>query len=96
MSYKSAIKTIEGKRDKEVMIFALSTCQWCKKTKALLNNLGLGYDFVDVDLLQGTDQDEAYDAMGKIDPTAGFPLIIINGGEHYIAGYNEPKIKKLL
>ena len=77
------------------MLFTLSTCQWCRKTKALLTDLGLGYNFVDVDLLEGADQDDAYAAMEKIDPASGFPLAIINDGDQIISGYNESQIKKL-
>ena len=44
--------TVEGKNKKHrVMLYALSTCIWCKKTKKLLDNLDVCYDFVFVDLL---------------------------------------------
>lgn len=94
MSYKSQIKTVEGNTKKKLMLFTLSTCIWCRKTKALLSELGVGYQFVDVDLLNQTDQDEAYDEMGKYQSNS-FPTVIFNDGEKVIVGYEEEKIKDI-
>jgi len=33
------------------MLYALSTCVWCKKTKELLASLGVDHSYVFVDLL---------------------------------------------
>jgi glutaredoxin-like protein NrdH len=61
MPYQNQIKKVPGLKVKEVMLFALSTCIWCKKTKQLLKDLGLEYSYVDVDLLVGRDQEDAYE-----------------------------------
>ena len=45
------VKRVEGKNKGEVILYALSTCVWCKKTKKLLNELGVEYSYIDVDLL---------------------------------------------
>ncbi len=95
MPYQSYIKKVPGQKSKEVMLFTLSTCSWCKKTKALLNNLGLEHSYVDVDLLFGHDQAEAYEAMSKLGNSTSFPTIIINNGEDIIIGFAEDKLKKL-
>ena len=92
MSYKSQIKTVEGNTDKKIMLFTLSTCIWCRKTKALLNELGVGYQYVDVDLLSDTDQDEANIEMSKYQ-SGSFPTIVFNDGEKVIVGYEEEEIK---
>jgi glutaredoxin-like protein NrdH len=95
MSYKTYVITVPGKSDKEIFLFALSTCVWCRKTKALMKELGLNYRYVDMDLLAGEDRDEAYSEMEKYNPDANFPTIIINNGEDVILGYREEEIKKL-
>jgi len=95
MSYKSSIKTIPGRKVKDVMLFTLSTCIWCKKTKVLLADLGLEYSFIDVDSLFGDDQDEAYNEMWKHNSSTSFPTIVINNGESVIIGYEEDKIRNL-
>ena len=95
MAYQSQIKKVPGKKTKEIMLFALSTCLWCRKTKSLLKSLGLAYDYVDVDLLSGKDQAEAYDIMWQHHHSASFPTIIINNGEDVIIGFEEEKIEKI-
>jgi len=45
------MKHVEGENKGKVILYALSTCVWCKKTKRLLNQLGVDYYFIDVDLL---------------------------------------------
>ena len=95
MSYKSSIKIVPGQKVKNIMLFTLSTCVWCKKTKALFNDLGLEYSFVDVDLLFGDDREEAHQEMQKHNSEVAFPTIIINDGELVIVGYEEAKIRSL-
>lgn len=92
MSYKSQIKVVEGKTDKKIILFTLSTCIWCRKTKVLLKELGVGYQYIDVDLLDKTDQNEAYKEMAKY-KSSSFPTIVFNEGEKVIEGYEEEEIK---
>ena len=49
---------VAGKKKNDVLLFALSTCVWCKKTKKLLTDLGVEYSFVDVDLCTGEERNE--------------------------------------
>ena len=44
-------KHIDGKHKGNIMLYALSTCVWCKRTKRLINDLKIAYDYIDVDLL---------------------------------------------
>ena len=85
---------MSGLKSKEILLFALSTCIWCKKTKELLKDLGLEHNYVDVDLLFGSDREEAYNEMRK-HKSASFPTIVINNGEDIIIGYEEEKLKSL-
>ena len=34
------------------MLYALSTCQWCHKTKVLLEELGVAFDYDYIDFLR--------------------------------------------
>lgn len=87
------VKHVSGKDKGDVMVFALSTCGWCKKTKALLNELGVAYKYTDVDLLEGEEQEEAVEAMGKYNPATNFPTIVINS-KNAIIGFKEDDIRK--
>lgn len=95
MAYQSHIKKVPGKKVKAIMLFALSTCMWCQKTKALLKSLGLAYDYIDVDLLSGKDQEATHNIMWQHHHSASFPTIIINNGEDVIIGFEEEKIEKI-
>lgn len=83
---------VKGKEKGKIILYALSTCIWCKKTKELLKELGVEYYFVDVDLLDKQERDEALRVIKKFNPDSGFPTIIIND-EDCIIGFNEPKIR---
>lgn len=95
MTYQSHIKNIAGKKTKKILLFTLSTCFWCQKTKALLNDLGLEYSYVDVGLLKGKDQEEAQKEINKHNPNVSFPTIIINDGEKVIIGFQESEIRNI-
>ena len=83
------------KRKRQVKLFALSTCVWCKRTKRLLNEMGVDYDFVDVDLLPEDEEREIRDYIDRLDTDGGFPVIIIDGKE-VISGYDEYRIRQAL
>lgn len=87
------MKHVKGKNKGNVVVYALSTCGWCKKTKKLLNDLGVDYYYEDVDLLSGDERNKAMDEMKRISPSSGFPLIVIDGRKS-ISGYDEEKILK--
>ena len=89
-----AMEHVSGRKVGEVMLYALSTCQWCNKTKELLKNLGIDFNFVYVDLLEGMAQTDALDAMEKWNPKGSFPTLVI-GNRQCIVGYQESQIKEV-
>jgi glutaredoxin len=95
MSYETHIQSVPGAEDKEIMLFTLSTCIWCRKTKKLLQDLGLAYDYIDVDLLESDDKEEAMKEMWKYNSSTSFPTMVVNGGAEVILGLDEPQIRKL-
>jgi glutaredoxin len=87
------IKRIGGTNVKNsVLLYALSTCPWCQKTKALLNGLKIQYDYIDVDLLVGAEQDKIIEEIEAVNPQGGFPTIVINKTK-VITGYKPEEIK---
>ena len=77
-----------------VKAYTLSTCSHCKAAKKLLNDLGVEYDFIDVDLLTGQDQAAIIEEVRKVNPRCSFPTIII--GDKVIVGNKEHEIKEAL
>jgi len=86
-------KHVEGKDKGNLKLFALSTCIWCGKTKKLLSELGVSYDYVDVDLLDYEDQQTAVSEVRKYNPGGGFPTLIIDNKD-CIVGFDEEKIRE--
>ena len=86
---------VEGKNKGKVMLYALSTCIWCKKTKKLLQELGVMYDYEDVDLLEGEEEETIMNEIKKFIESPSFPLIVINK-KRVIRGFDEKEIMKEL
>ncbi len=94
MALKNQLKHVAGKDTGEITVYALSTCQWCKKTKELLKNLKVGYDYIDVDLLSKTEEHELHELFEQMKLDMNFPVIIVNDKD-VIVGFQEDKIRKL-
>ena len=82
-----------GTKKGDVVLYSLSTCQWCRKTRDLLNELGIDYYFIDVDLVTGDDQKELTEEIKKFNPTVCFPTLVINERDS-IVGFDEDKIRE--
>lgn len=89
------IQHVPGIKSEEILLYALSTCPWCKKTKKLLDDLGVDYSFEDVDLLTGNERDTAISTMSKWNPARSFPTIVINNSK-CIIGFKEQEIREAL
>jgi len=74
----------------EVKVYALSTCIHCKKAKEYLDQCGVKYDCVHVDLLTGQERKDMVEEVKKINPSVSFPTLVING--ETIVGFNQEKI----
>jgi glutaredoxin-like protein NrdH len=84
---------IKGKNKGDIMMYTLSTCIWCKKTKALFKELGVEFKYEDVDLLEGDDEDRVNTEMEGYASNVSFPLIIVDG-KKFAMGFEEEKIRK--
>ena len=76
-----------------IMLYTLSTCIWCKKTKKLLDDLGVSYDFIDIDGLSGGDKVEVMSELRKFNPRCTYPTMVIDGG-NCIVGFKEDQIRE--
>lgn len=86
-------KRIEGKDKGDIKLYALSTCIWCGKTKKLLSELDIGYECIDVDLLDYDKQQDIIKEIKKFNPGGGFPTMVIDD-EECIVGFDEEKIRE--
>jgi len=88
------MKHVEGKKKGRIALYALSTCAWCGKTKKLLDDLGMDYFYVDVDLLEGESRKEALKELERWNPERTFPTLVIN--DKCIVGFKESEIREAL
>ncbi|NYT13312.1 MAG: glutaredoxin family protein [Candidatus Methanofastidiosa archaeon] len=86
---------VNGEKKGDVKLYALSTCVWCGKTKDLLKELGVDFNFVFVDLLQGDTKQYAIDEVKKYNKNCSFPTLVINNYK-VIVGFKEAEIKEAL
>jgi glutaredoxin-like protein NrdH len=90
-----AVEHVPGKNVGQVMLYALSTCGWCKKTRNLLENLGVEYDYEYVDLLSGDEREKTMETVEKWNPACSFPTLVLNNNR-CIVGFQEDAIREAL
>ncbi|MFH0897752.1 MAG: glutaredoxin family protein [Candidatus Bathyarchaeota archaeon] len=95
MAIKDHSIMVPGKNRGDVLMFTLSTCGWCMKTKQLLKDMGVEYKYIDVDLLDDEGLSDIDDMFGKWNPKRSFPTIVINN-KKCIVGFQEEELRKLL
>ncbi|MBN1498830.1 MAG: glutaredoxin family protein [Spirochaetes bacterium] len=81
---------VEGTNKGEIKLYALSTCIWCKKTRQLLDDSAVEYNYVYVDELTGEEKSAVKDELKQWNPECSYPTVIING--RCIVGYDEDEI----
>jgi len=86
---------VEGEDRGDVMLYALSTCGWCKRTKALLSELGVEYRYVDVDRTEGDEREALLEELQKWNPSRSFPTVVIDE-RISIVGFDESRIRREL
>ncbi|MDD2440093.1 MAG: glutaredoxin family protein [Methanosarcinaceae archaeon] len=86
---------IEGTYKGDIIVYGLSTCVWCKKTKKLLSELGVEFDFVYVDRLKGAEEKEVLEEVKKYNPLLSFPTTVIEG-KTVIVGFKEKQLRESL
>lgn len=89
------MKKIEGTDKGKITLYALSTCVWCKKTKSLLQELGVAHEILDVDTLTGETKAQTLEEMKRWNPRCSFPSLVI-GDAHCIIGFDPEKIRKAI
>ncbi len=77
-----------------VMLYALSTCPYCRMTKKFLDDNEVEYDVVDVDLLEGDERTAVVDEVKQLSGGTSFPVLVVD--DDVIVGFNKAAIKERL
>jgi glutaredoxin-like protein NrdH len=86
---------VSGINRGKVVMYGLSTCVWCRKTRKLLTDLGVDFDYIYVDKLKGDKEDQIVEEIRHFNPSISFPTTVING-EKAIVGFREKDIREAL
>jgi glutaredoxin-like protein NrdH len=95
MEVSMALKHVTGKQMGHIVLYDLSTCPWCQKTKKLLGDIGADYYYEDVDLLVGEEQRNAMSEVSRWNPQRSFPVLVIDDTQAII-GFKETEIREAL
>ena len=76
------------------MMYTLSTCPWCKKTKQWFNDHNVPFDFVDYDKAGKDEQKVIQEKVKNENLSLSFPIVYIDG--KVIQGYNPDKYDSML
>ncbi len=86
---------VNGKNKGKVVLFALSTCGWCRKTRMLLEDIGIEFKYIYVDLTSGDEREEVVNEVKKYNPQLSFPTVVINDKD-VIVGFKANEIREKL
>lgn len=90
------IVKVSGKNAKhKVLLYAISTCAWCKMAKSFLKENNIEYEYVDVDLCGDEDKEKiSQHILGK-GGRLSYPAIIVDDNI-LINGFRKDKIAEAL
>jgi len=87
---------VPGSNNKHrVLLYALSTCAWCKRAKKLLKDENIEYEYIDVDLCDEMDRNKIQNDIKRRGGRPVYPTIIIDD-DILITGFDENRIKEAL
>lgn len=87
---------VQGKNNKhQIVLYALSTCGWCRKEKQLLRDNNIEFEYVDIDLCSDEDYDKIRDDILNRGGRFSFPTIIVDD-KILITGFKEDQIRETL
>jgi glutaredoxin len=78
-------KHVDGDSTNNVILYALSTCGWCHRTKEYLNKLGVAYDYVDADLVDDKTSQEIEAEVIKWSKKEVYPTLVIDKKVGFLA-----------
>ncbi len=89
-------RKVPGKDNRhKVLLYALSTCAWCKRTKNFLQDKNIEYEYIDVDLCSKEDLEKVKEDILNRGGRLSYPVIIIDG-KKLINGFHEDKMEEAL
>ena len=87
---------VPGKRnDHKVVVYALSTCVWCKMTKQFLKDNEIGFEFIDVDMCEPEEKEQIRQQIQSKGGSLNYPTTIVDD-KKVITGFRKDQLKEAL
>ena len=87
---------VTGKQNKhKVVLYALSTCVWCKMTKQFLKDNDVEFEYVYVDLCEEEDKQKIRQHIQSKGGPLSYPTIIVDDNV-LITGFRKDKLTEAL
>lgn len=87
---------VSGKNNKhKVLVYALSTCAWCKMEKQFLKDSSVEYEYVDVDLCSEKDREKIRGDIVRRGGELNYPTAIIDD-KIVVTGFRKDKMIEAL
>ncbi len=78
----------------EITLYGLSTCPYCRMARKYLDESGVEYTGIEVDLLEGEEREQTVAKVREISGGASFPVVVI--GDEVLVGFNKVRMQELL
>jgi glutaredoxin len=87
---------VDGKNSKHrVLMYALSTCGWCKMTKSFLKENNVEYEYIDVDQCNQEDREKIQEDIRGRGGDLAYPTLIVDD-KTLITGFVKNRIRDAL
>lgn len=81
--------------DENVLIFTLSTCQWCKRCKRYLNDKDVKYRYIDVDKIDSAKKAKLIEYLrDNYQSRISYPFLVCDKG--HVVGYDPEKYDEII
>jgi len=91
----SVIKVPGQNNSHRVLMYAISTCGWCRQAKRFLTNNNIEYEYVDIDLCSKEEREKIRRDILSRGGRLTYPTIIVDD-RILITGLQEDKIREVL
>lgn len=76
------------------LVYALSTCPYCKGARKFLDEKGVDYDVVEVDLLVGAEREAVVADVLRVSGGTSFPVLVV--GDVVVVGFDRDRMLEAL
>jgi len=87
---------VQGKQNQhKVILYALSTCVWCKMTKQFLKDSDVEFEYIDVDLCEEEEKQKIRQHIQSKGSPLSYPTTIVDD-KVVITGFRKDLLKEAL